>query len=154
MRPQTQALLSKLRKLSVMAEPGTANEVIYDIAWHFLYSKKQEAQLGHIAARLQFLWISLRKDEDIFGTPQPIYEEPTEAHIAGGPDLESQAMKDSVKSTIMLHKLNKQMTGMGTCICACGREYDGFVEWSNHVRIRIWHVMKNEFPPIGTTDGS
>ena len=157
MRPQTQALLTKLRSMKTMTEPGTAEEVIWDIAYQQLYDKKQEVRLAKIAARLTHLWCSMRANEDLFGPPEPKTLEQAaqlplgDTDIAGGPDLESQAMKDSVKSTIMLHKLNKQITSMGTCICACGREYDGFGEWSNHVRIRIWHVMKNEFPPIGTT---
>ena len=160
MRPQTQALITKLRSMKTMAEPGTAEEVIWDIAFQQLYDKKQEVRLAKIASRLQSLWVSMRGNEDLFGPPEPPTLEAAaslplveDAGDRPGIDLESSALKDSVRSQIMLHKLNKQITGMGTCICACGREYAGFVEWSIHVRIRIWRVMKDEFPPIGTTDG-
>jgi len=156
MRPQTQALLTKLRSMKTMTEPGTAEEVIWDIAYQQLYDKKQEVRLAKIAARLTHLWCSMRANEDLFGPPEPKTLEQAaqlplgDTDIAGGPDLTSEALKASVQSQLMLHYPTRTRDNMIRCFCT--RPYGDWDRWANHARIHIWRVMKDEFPPIGTTD--
>lgn len=159
MRPQVQALLNKLRKMEMMKQPGTAEEVIYDIAYVQLYSKQQEVRMAKIAARLTHLWISMRGNEDIFGPPEPQSPEQvaalpalaTETSAGDRPDLDRRELKDAVQSIILDHRA-AQVTGTFTLHCRCGRNYDTLDEWSKHLRIRIWNTLKNEFPPIGSTN--
>lgn len=155
MRPQTQALIDKLRKITILAEPGTAEEVIYDIAKRQLYDKKQEVRLANIAQRLQHLWISMRGSEDIYGVPEPT-PEPTPAPEPGlggdrpSLDLETPELKKTIKEVIWSHAIAGHK---GLMIqCGCNREFAADEEWANHVRIRVWRALKAEFPPIGTEE--
>jgi hypothetical protein len=184
MRPQVQALLTKLRSMKTVQEPGAAEEIIYDLAWTQLYQKKQEVRLANIAGRLTLLWTSMRQNEDLFGPPEPqtieqvkLLPESVDAPAVwvgnhglaiggnvGEPmppinyvplasaeppsiDLDSKPLKLLTQNVIEDHYLD-----FPHGLCTCGRSYPTTAEWAAHVRLRIWRVLKNEFPPIGTEE--
>lgn len=156
-RPQVQALISKLRKMEMMKQPGTAEEVIYDIAYTQLYSAKQEVRMAKIAARLTHMWVGMRGNEDIYGPPEPQNLGQVEAlsPVATAPsggdspsiDLDNKQLKDQVQHTIENHRLD-----FPHGLCGCNRSFATEEEWARHLRIRIWNVMKNEFPPMGSNN--
>jgi hypothetical protein len=173
MRPSTHSLLHKLRNMKMMQEPGMANVVIYDLAYHFLGRHREEVLLGDITAKLMHMWVGMVKNEEgqaayIYGQPEnhpvlPREDAPldfssspvndsTAGVAAGGDspwvDLASDAVKLSVKSILMVHSPGKGSPAW-MIKCECGRDFAATEEWAQHVRVRIWRVLKNEFPPIG-----
>lgn len=168
MRPSTHKLLDKLRNMQMLQEPGMVNVLIYDLAHHFLYREKQVVLLGQIAARLTQMWVGLvynseDKPAELYGNPEyrPIEKVQREEVVDGGdsPPFEdllkaylwNPGRISAVRSTLE-HHVPKVGRPAWSIECTCGKTFAHSEEWTNHVRIRLYRVIMDEFPPIGKVE--
>lgn len=171
MRPQVQALITKLRAMKTVQEVGTAEEIIWDLAFHQLHRTGQEVRLASIAARLTALWVGMVKNEKgqpayIFGQEPPICQHDgvedasdcPKAEVIPSPSqikdhLMAPALRDAVQGVIKTH-VPKLGSPAWMIKCTCGRDYAHEEEWANHVRVRVYRAIMGEFPAIGTPETS
>lgn len=165
LRPSVQALMSKLRTISVLkAKPDNAEFILNDLMYQFFYDEKKRPQaLFRMMMRANSLWRMALGANDFASVTQMSYEngamatdgQMVESASHEAPDvppevaaksteflladaLESQILKEGVSTIISNHRL----VNLHTQLCTCGREPE---DHSTHVRIRIWRFLKNEF---------
>lgn len=164
MRPQVQALISKLREMKVVKEPGVPEEIIWDMAFWHLHRNGEEVRLASIAGRITALWVGMVKNDEgqaayVFGQHVPPVEDVPAEPAGDSPSFEAQLKAFLVANdskVLMEEVIENHIPKVGRPAwqihCTCGRSYAHTEEWRKHVRIRLTRALTDTFAP-GDTDG-
>ena len=163
MRPVYSALCYKLRQMKALDDPSLSRLVIDDMIYHrFLFQASHPDALWYLMQQVHSYWLrSLGGRSSLGEAPQiefvqavenffpKIEEEPVLNLNEDAPqnseiDFESKELKTAVREAIQQHAWFPGFHKNGVVVpkCTCGREFDLFEQWANHVRSVIWRVMR------------
>ena len=164
MRPVYSALCYKLRQMKALDDPSLSRLVIDDMIYHrFLFQASHPDALWYLMQQVHSYWLrSLGGRSSLGEAPQiefvqavenffpKIEEEPVLNLNEDAPqnseiDWDNKDLKKLTRVAIQEHAFEEHenhRAGSLVPACTCGKEFDLFEQWANHVRSVIWRVMR------------
>lgn len=168
-RPSVSRLLMKLREMPQFEDPAAVAFIIDDMMYrHFVFLRKDPGWLWYLAKQAVSYWNATGGEYANLETPpKQISESPAKSvttedvpEMSSLPPesrvyelyLERKELKRRIRDLVIEHTYEPYVRHeIDVPACACGKEFEFIEQWANHLRARVWMVMRDQLGQAGAS---